>query len=248
MIDLKDKRALVTGGTRGIGKGIVLRLAEAGAKVVFTYASSESLAKALEDEAAARGYTVYGIKADAGKFSDAEASVNFTIEKLGGLDILVNNAGITRDNLLMRMSEEDFDSVLNANMKSVFNYTKLAIRPMMSQRYGKIVNITSVVGLMGNAGQANYAASKAGMIGFTKSIAKEVASRNINVNAIAPGFITTDMTDKLNDKQKEALLNIIPLKRMGNSDDIANAVLYLSSPLSDYVTGQVLTVDGGMVM
>ncbi|MCK6604648.1 MAG: 3-oxoacyl-[acyl-carrier-protein] reductase [Ignavibacteriaceae bacterium] len=248
MIDLKDKRALVTGGTRGIGKGIVLRLAEAGAKVVFTYASSESLAKALEDEAAARGYTVYGFKADAGKFSDAEASVNFTIEKLGGLDILVNNAGITRDNLLMRMSEEDFDSVLNANMKSVFNYTKLAIRPMMSQRYGKIVNITSVVGLMGNAGQANYAASKAGMIGFTKSIAKEVASRNINVNAIAPGFITTDMTDKLNDKQKEALLNIIPLKRMGNSDDIANAVLYLSSPLSDYVTGQVLTVDGGMVM
>lgn len=248
MIELKDKRALVTGGTRGIGKGIVLRLAEAGAKVVFTYASSESLAKALEDEAAAKGYTVYGIKANAGKFSDAEASVNFTIEKLGGLDILVNNAGITRDNLLMRMSEEDFDSVLNANMKSVFNYTKLAIRPMMSQRYGKIVNITSVVGLMGNAGQANYAASKAGMIGFTKSIAKEVASRNINVNAIAPGFITTDMTDKLNDKQKEALLNIIPLKRMGNSDDIANAVLYLSSPMSDYVTGQVLTVDGGMVM
>ncbi len=248
MIDLKDKRALVTGGTRGIGKGIVLKLAEAGAGVVFTYASSESLAKALEDEAAAKGYTVYGIKADAGKFSDAEASVNFTVEKLGGLDILVNNAGITRDNLLMRMSEEDFDSVLTANMKSVFNYTKLAIKPMMSQRYGKIINITSVVGLMGNAGQANYAASKAGMIGFTKSIAKEVASRNINVNAIAPGFITTDMTDKLNDKQKEALLNIIPLKRMGSSDDIANAVVFLSSSLSDYITGQVLTVDGGMVM
>lgn len=247
MIDLKDKRALVTGGTRGIGKGIVLRLAEAGAKVVFTYASSESLAKALEDEAAARGYTVYGIKADAGKFSDAEASVNFTIEKLGGLDILVNNAGITRDNLLMRMSEEDFDKVIEINLKSVFNMTKAVQKIMLKNRKGSIVNMSSVVGVKGNAGQANYAASKAGMNGFTKSIALELGSRNIRCNAIAPGFIETEMTAKLNEDVVKGWREAIPLKRGGTPEDVANVCVFLASDMSAYVTGQVINVDGGML-
>lgn len=170
------------------------------------------------------------------------------MEKFGGLDILVNNAGITKDNLLLRMSENDFDTVINANLKSVFNYTKAVLKPMMGQRYGKIVNVSSVVGLVGNPGQANYVASKAGVIGITKSNAKELSSRNINVNAVAPGFIETDMTSKLNDKQKEAILSGVPLKRLGLGGDVAKLVVFLSSPDSDYITGQVIAVDGGMVM
>src|SRR5690606_14974553 len=199
---LKNKKSIVTGGSRGIGRGIVLEFAKNGCDVVFTYQSSEEAANAVEAEAAQFGVKVLGLKADASVYSEAERTVNFALENLGGLDILVNNAGITKDNLLLRMSEEDFDKVIAANLKSVFNYTKAAIKPMMNQRSGKIINFTSVVGLIGNPGQANYVASKAGVIGFTKSAAKELASRNINVNAIAPGFIATDMTDKLNEKQK----------------------------------------------
>lgn len=245
---LKDRVALVTGGSRGIGKAIVKALAEAGAKVVFTYVSSEERAKQMEEEFLAQGLTVSGFKADASSFAQAENCINFVLEKYQRLDILVNNAGITRDNLLMRMTEEDFQVVIDSNLKSVFSYTKLALKPMMSQRFGKIINISSVVGLNGNAGQSNYVASKAGVIGFTKSIAKEVASRNITVNAIAPGFIDTDMTGKLNEKQKETIVSQIPLKKIGKPEDIAYSVVFLSSDHANYMTGQTLVVDGGLVM
>ena len=245
---LKGKRAIVTGGTRGIGRAIVKALAAEGCDVVFTYMSSEEAAKSLESETSAGGTKVLGIQADASSFTDAEKTVNFALENIGGLDILVNNAGITRDNLLLRMNEDDFDKVIAANLKSVFNYTKLSIKSMMGQRYGKIINITSVVALIGNPGQANYVASKAGVIGFTKSSAKELASRSITVNAIAPGFIATDMTDKLNDKQKEAILTQIPLKKIGSAEDVAGAVVFLASHEADYITGQVISVDGGMAM
>lgn len=246
-------RAIVTGGSRGIGKAILIELAKKNCiSVVFSDVAVpnddfEAHAKTIENEIG-NGTKVYGFKADASKFDEAEATVNFAVEKMGGVDILINNAGITRDNLLMRMTESDFDLVININLKSVFNYTKAAMRPMMKQRFGKIVNIASVVGLMGNAGQANYSASKAGVIGFTKTMARELSSRNINVNAIAPGFIETDMTAKLNENQKEALLVNVPLKRMGQPGDIAKAVAFLCSSDADYITGQVLTVDGGMVM
>jgi len=245
---LNGKRALVTGGTRGIGKSIVFELAATGATVVFTYFSSDEIARKLEEEAAAMGYKIFGFKADAASFEEAEKTINFTLEKLGGLDILVNNAGITKDNLLLRMSPQDFDSVISANLKSVFNYTKLALKPMMGQRYGRMINISSVVGIIGNAGQSNYVASKAGVIGFTKSTAKEVASRNITCNAVAPGFIVTDMTGALNDKQKEAILTMVPLKRMGEGDDVAKTVVFLASDAASYITGQVIAVDGGMTM
>ena len=245
---LKDRVALVTGGSRGIGKAIVKALAEAGAKVVFTYVSSEERAKQMEEEFLAQGLTVSGFKADASSFAQAENCINFVLEKYQRLDILVNNAGITRDNLLMRMTEEDFQVVIDSNLKSVFSYTKLALKPMMSQRFGKIINNSSVVGLNGNAGQSNYVASKAGVIGFTKSIAKEVASRNITVNAIAPGFIDTDMTGKLNEKQKETIVSQIPLKKIGKPEDIAHSVVFLSSDHANYMTGQTLVVDGGLVM
>ncbi len=245
---LKGKKAIVTGGTRGIGRAIVLALASEGSDVVFTYVSSADAAKSLEIEAAAYGVKVHGIQADAALFSDAEKTVNFALEKIGGLDILVNNAGITRDNLLLRMGEEDFDKVIAANLKSVFNYTKLSIKSMMGQRYGKIINITSVVALIGNPGQANYVASKAGVIGFTKSTARELASRNITANAVAPGFIATDMTHKLNEKQKEGILSQIPLKKIGGAQDVANTVVFLASHDADYITGQVISVDGGMAM
>lgn len=247
-MNLKDKRAIVTGGTRGIGKAIVLELAGRGCNVVFTYHSSEEAAKQVEEEASKSGVKVLSIKANAAQFTEAEKSINFALENLGGLDILVNNAGITKDNLLLRMSEEDFDSVISANLKSVFNYTKAAVKPMMSQRYGRIINISSVVGIIGNPGQANYVASKAGVIGFTKSTAKELASRNITVNAIAPGFITSDMTEKLNEKQREAILNMIPLKKIGTGQNVAHAVSFLASGLAEYITGQVISVDGGMAM
>ena len=248
MKKLENKKAIVTGGTRGIGKAIVLGLASQGCNVVFTYNSSSETAAEIEEMSAEFGVKLFGIQADASLFSEAEKTINFALEKLGGLDILVNNAGITRDNLLLRMKEEDFDQVIAANLKSVFNYSRHAVKPMMSQKYGKIINIASVVALIGNAGQANYVASKAGVIGFTKSLAREFASRNITVNAIAPGYVSTDMTDKLNDKQKEALLTQIPLGKIASPDDIAKVAAFLSSSDADYITGQVLAVDGGLTM
>jgi 3-oxoacyl-[acyl-carrier protein] reductase len=245
---LKGKRAIVTGGTRGIGKSIVLELASKGCDIVFTFHNSLEAAKQIESEAEKFGVKIIGIQADAGQLSDAEKTVNFVLQKFGGLDILVNNAGITKDNLLIRMSEEDFDKVISANLKSVFNYTKHAIKPMIGQRFGRIVNISSVVAIIGNPGQANYVASKAGVVGFTKAIAKELAGRNITVNAVAPGYILTDMTNKLNDKQKEAIVSMIPLKRIGTPEDVAKVVSFLVSPDADYLTGQVISVDGGMAM
>lgn len=245
---LQNKKAVVTGGTRGIGKAIVKELASQGCSVVFTYFSSDETAKLIEKEFSNENVKVLGFKADASSFIAAQETVNFALENLGGLDILVNNAGITKDNLLLRMTENDFDSVINANLKSVFNYTKAVLKSMLGQRSGKIINITSVVGIIGNPGQANYVASKSGVIGFTKSNAKELASRNINVNAVAPGFIETDMTDKLNDQQKEAILNNVPIKRLGKPEDVAKVVAFLAGSDSDYITGQIISVDGGMVM
>lgn len=245
---LEGKKAIVTGGSRGIGKAIVLELAKNGCNVVFTYQSNSEAAKKVEEECSVFGVKVLSFQADASLMNEAENTVNFALENIGGLDILVNNAGITKDNLLLRMSEDDFDKVIAANLKSVFNYTKASLKTMMSQRYGKIINISSVVALIGNPGQANYVAAKAGVIGFTKSNAKELASRNITVNAVTPGFIATDMTDKLNDKQKEALTVQIPLKKIGSAEDVAKTVLFFSSSASDYVTGQVLSVDGGLAM
>ncbi len=247
-MNLKNKIAIVTGGSRGIGRAIVLELAERGCNVVFTYNSNEQAAKEVETLANEKGVKAIAVKADAASFTEAEKVVQTAIENFSGVDILVNNAGITKDNLLLRMSENDFDSVINANLKSVFNYTKAALKPMMSKRYGKIINLTSVVGIIGNPGQSNYVASKAGVIGFTKSAAKELASRNINVNAVAPGLILSDMTSALNEKQKEAILTNVPLKREGKPEDIAKTVAFLSSPDSDYITGQVISVDGGMAM
>lgn len=247
-MNLKNRRAIVTGGSRGIGKAIVLELASKGCDVVFTYHSSVEAAKSVEIESEKLGVKILGIQADAAQYSEAEKTINFTLEKLGGLDILVNNAGITKDNLLIRMSEKDFDAVVSANLKSVFNYTKASLKQMISQRYGRIINISSVVALIGNPGQANYVASKSGVIGFTKSTAKELASRNITVNAVAPGYISTDMTEKLNEKQKEAIINLIPLKRIGAPEDVAKVVSFLASDQADYLTGQVISVDGGMAM
>ncbi len=245
---LHNKKAIVTGGTRGIGKAIVKELVDNGCNVVFTYHSSDETAKKIEQEFSTENVKVYGIKADATSFTQAEEVVKFTLEKFGSIDILVNNAGITKDNLLLRMSETDFDAVINANLKSVFNYTKAILKPFLSQKFGKIVNISSVVGIIGNPGQANYVASKAGVIGLTKSNAKELASRNINVNCVAPGFIETDMTEKLNEQQRQAILSNVPIKRLGKPEDVAKAVLFLSSNDSDYITGQVIIVDGGLVM
>ena len=226
---LKGKRAIVTGGSRGIGKAIVLELASEGCDVLFTYHSSSEAAKQVEIEAEKPGVKILGLQADASKLSEAEKTVNFILENFGGLDILVNNAGITKDNLLMRMSEDDFDKIIAANLKSVFNYTKASLKPMISQRFGRIVNISSVVAIIGNPGQANYVASKAGVIGFTKSSAKELASRNITVNAVAPGYISTDMTEKLNEKQKEAVISQVPLSRIATPGDIAKAAVFLAS-------------------
>lgn len=245
---LDSSIALVTGGGRGIGKAIVIALAEAGAKVGFTYKSSTAAAEELVKELSAKGQTVRAYKADAVSALNASEVVNAVTKEFGRLDILVNNAGIAKDGLLMRMSEDDWDTVIANNLKSVFNYTKAAIRPMMSQRSGKIINISSIVGVVGNAGQANYAASKAGIIGFTKSIAKELGSRNIAVNAVAPGYVETDMTGKLNDEQKKALSELIPLRRTGQAHEIASVVKFLASPDANYITGQVICVDGGMTM
>lgn len=245
---LQNKIALVTGGSRGIGASIAKELAKEGAKVVFTYQSSPDKAQNVLDEIKADGGEGRIFQADASNFNDAQKTVDFVLKEFGSLHILVNNAGITKDNLILRMSEQDWDEVINTNLKSVFNYSKAAIKPMMNQREGKIINISSVVGIMGNVGQANYVAAKAGVIGLTKSLAREFASRNINVNAIAPGYIETDMTAKLNETQKQAILNLIPLKRIGKPEDIARMVVFLASDDANYITGQVFCVDGGMVM
>ena len=250
----KDKKAIVTGGSRGIGRAIVKELASKicssilFSDIAFINDDVDGCANEIENEIGLSGVEIYGFKADATSLEQAQATIDAAIEKLGGVDILVNNAGITRDNLLLRMSEKDFDDVISTNLKSVFNYTKAVIKPMIQQKHGKIVNIASVVGLIGNAGQANYSASKAGVIGFTKSMARELASRNINVNAVAPGFIETHMTAKLDEKQKEQLLSTIPMRRMGKPEDVAKVIGFLCSPEADYITGQVIAIDGGMTM
>ncbi len=245
---LAGKTALVTGATRGIGKGIALKLAQQGANVAFTFVSSVEKAKIFEAELSALGVKAKGYQSNAAHFAEAEILVNEIISEFGNLDILVNNAGITRDNLLMRMTEEMWDEVMDTNLKSAFAMIKAVQRPMMKYRFGSIINITSVVGITGNAGQANYAASKAGMIGLTKSVAKELGSRNIRCNAIAPGFIETEMTEALSDEVRAEWVKGIPLKRGGSPEDVANTVLYLASDLSTYVSGQTICVDGGMVM
>ena len=245
---LEGKVTLITGGSRGIGKGIVERFLEEGADVAFTYVSSPEKANALATELAAKtGRKVMAIQSDAGDFSAAQAAVDKVVADRGRLDILVNNAGITKDQLLMRMSEADFDAVMTTNMKSVFNMTKAVLRTMLKQRSGSIINMSSVVGVQGNAGQANYAASKAAILGFTKSVAKELGSRNIRSNAIAPGFIETEMTAALDPKVVEGWREGIPLKRGGTPADVANACVFLGSDLSAYVTGQTLSVCGGML-
>jgi 3-oxoacyl-[acyl-carrier protein] reductase len=245
---LAGKTALVTGATRGIGKGIALKLAQQGANVAFTFVSSVEKAKVFEAELAALGVKAKGYQSNAAQFAEAEILVNEIVKEFGSLDILVNNAGITRDNLLMRMTEEMWDEVMDTNLKSAFALIKAVQRPMMKNRFGSIINITSVVGITGNAGQANYAASKAGMIGLTKSVAKELGSRNIRCNAVAPGFIETEMTEALSEDVRAEWVKGIPLKRGGLPEDVANTVLYLASDLSAYVSGQTICVDGGMVM
>jgi 3-oxoacyl-[acyl-carrier protein] reductase len=245
---LEGKVAIITGASRGIGKGIAEVFAEQGAIIAFTYASSDEKARAFEAELAAKGAKAKGYKSDAADFNAAQTLVDEVVAEFGTVDILVNNAGITRDTLLMRMSEEQWDEVLRVNLKSVFNLTKAVIKPMLKARSGSIINMSSIVGVTGNAGQANYAASKAGMIGFTKSVAQELGSRNIRCNAIAPGFIETEMTEKLDPKVVEEWRNTIPLKRGGTPIDIANTTLYLASDLSSYVTGQTIHVCGGMHM
>jgi 3-oxoacyl-[acyl-carrier protein] reductase len=244
---LKDKVALVTGGARGIGRSISERLAAEGAAVAVVDILLET-AEATAKEFESKGIKAAAFSADVSKFDDAEKTVKSVMEKFGRLDILVNNAGITKDNLMLRMSEQEWDAVIAVNLKGTFNFTKAAIRPMMKAKYGKIVNIASVVGVMGNAGQANYSASKAGVIGLTKTTAKEFASRNITVNAVAPGYIQTDMTKKLSQEATDAFIKVCPLQRPGSPADVANVVAFLCSPDSDYVTGQVINIDGGLHM
>lgn len=244
---LEGKVALITGATRGIGRGMALKFAEQGATVVFTYASSEDKAKALEAELLALGVKAKAIKSDAGNFNEAQKLIDDIVAEFGTVDVVVNNAGITRDTLLMRMSEQQWDEVISTNLKSVFNITKAVQKVMLKARAGSIINISSVVGVKGNAGQANYAASKAGIIGFTKSVALELGSRNIRCNAIAPGFIETEMTGVLDEKVVQSWRDSIPLKRGGTPDDVANLALFLASDLSAYITGQTINVCGGML-
>ncbi|MCX7725572.1 MAG: 3-oxoacyl-[acyl-carrier-protein] reductase [Chitinispirillaceae bacterium] len=246
-IELKSKVALVTGGGRGIGREIALRLAEAGCSVAISDIDIAT-AQATASEIEKLGVRSLALKADVSCAVDVEEMFKKVIDTFGTLDILVNNAGITRDSILLRMKEEDWDKVLNVNLKSAFLCCKEAARIMIKARQGKIINIASIVGLIGNFGQANYSASKAGLIGLTKTVARELAGRGISVNAVAPGFIKTAMTDKLSDADKEKLTANIPMQKLGMPSDVANAVLFLASPLSDYITGQVLTVDGGLVM
>lgn len=245
---LQDKVVLITGASRGIGKAIAEECAKQGAIVAFTYISSEEKAKALEAELSANGGIAKGFKSDAGNFDAAQQLVDDVVATYGTIDVLINNAGITRDTLLMRMTEEQWDEVINTNLKSAFNLTKAVQKPMLKARKGSIINMSSVVGVSGNAGQANYAASKAGLIGFTKSVAQELGSRNIRCNAIAPGFIETEMTAALDEKVVQEWRNSIPLKRGGNPIDVANATVFLASDMSAYITGQTLHVCGGMLM
>lgn len=244
---LEGKTAIITGGSRGIGKAIVEIFAKHGANVAFTYSSSAESAKIIEDEVSKEGVKVKCYKSDASNFDDAQNLAADIHKEFGSIDILINNAGITKDNLLMRMSEEDFDRVIEVNLKSVFNMTKAVQRVMLKQRKGSIINMSSVIGLKGNAGQSNYAASKAGVIGFTKSMAIELGSRNIRSNAIAPGFIVTEMTEKLGEETIKKYYEAVPLKRGGTPEEVANTCVFLGSDMSSYVTGQVLNVDGGML-
>lgn len=244
---LEGKTAIVTGASRGIGKGIAQVFAQQGANVAFTYSSSVDAANALEKELIALGVKAKGYKSNAASFEEAQTLAADVVKEFGAIDILVNNAGITKDNLLMRISEEDFDTVIEVNLKSVFNMTKAVQRTMLKQRKGSIINMSSVVGVKGNAGQTNYAASKAGIIGFSKSVALELGSRNIRSNVVAPGFIETEMTAKLDDAVVEGWRAGIPLKRGGTPEDIANVCVFLGSDMSSYVTGQTLNVDGGML-
>ena len=244
---LEGKTAIITGGSRGIGKGIAVVFAQHGANVAFTYSSSVESANSLEKELSNYGVKVKSYQSNAADHKESQDLVENVLTDFGSIDVLVNNAGITKDNLLMRMGEEDFDKVIEVNLKSVFNMTKAVQRTMLKQRKGSIINMSSVVGVKGNAGQSNYAASKAGIIGFSKSIALELGSRNIRSNVIAPGFIETEMTAKLDEKTVDVWRNAIPLKRGGSPEDIANACVFLASDLSAYVTGQTLNVDGGML-
>jgi 3-oxoacyl-[acyl-carrier protein] reductase len=244
---LQGKTALITGASKGIGRAMAVKFAEQGADVAFTYLSSVEKGQALEQELQALGIKAKGYRSDASDFKAAEELVNSVIADFGQLDVLINNAGVTKDGLLMRMTEEQWDTVININLKSVFNLTKAATRQLMKQKSGSIINLTSVVGLRGNAGQANYSASKAGIIGFTKSVALELGSRNIRSNAIAPGFIETEMTGELDQKVVDEWKQTIPLKRGGSPEDVADCAVFLASDLSKYITGQVLQVDGGML-
>ncbi|MFN8322941.1 MAG: 3-oxoacyl-[acyl-carrier-protein] reductase [Chitinophagales bacterium] len=243
---LKGKTALVTGGTRGIGCAIVKLFVSQGCQVAFTYVSSEEKARQLEQELSASGVKVKAYQSNAGSYGESEQLVEVVAKEFGAIDILVNNAGITRDNLILRMTEEQWDEVMNANLKSVFNLTKHVSKLMLRQKSGSIINLTSIIGEMGQSGQSNYAAAKAGIIGFTKSIADEFGSRSIRCNAIAPGFIETDMTDVLTEEVKAGILSRIPMKRMGHAGEVANTALFLASDLSSYVSGQVISVCGAM--
>ena len=244
---LEGKTAIITGGSRGIGKAIVEVFVKQGANVAFTYSSSSEAAKIIESELSTSNVKVKSYKSDASNFEEAQELAAAVLEEFGSIDILSNNAGITKDNLLMRMSEEDFDRVIQVNLKSVFNMTKAVQRTMLKQRKGSIINMSSVIGVKGNAGQSNYAASKAGILGFTKSMAIELGSRNIRSNAIAPGFIVTEMTDQLGEDTIKQYFEAIPLKRGGTPEEIANTCVFLGSDMSSYITGQVLNVDGGML-
>jgi 3-oxoacyl-[acyl-carrier protein] reductase len=244
---LENKVALVTGASRGIGKGIAIKFAEQGANVAFTYLSSDEKARELEKELSAYGIKAKGYKSDASDFKAADNLINSIVTEFGTIDVVVNNAGITKDGLLMRMTEENFDEVIKVNLKSIFNITKAVQRPMLKARKGSIINMSSVVGVKGNAGQSNYAASKAGIIGFSKSVALELGSRNIRCNSIAPGFIETEMTGALDEKTIQSWRDGIPLKRGGKTEDVANLALFLASDMSSYITGQTISVCGGML-
>ena len=245
---LKDKNIIVTGATRGIGKEIALTLAQNGANIAINYRNYNEEVEELINSIKEFGVDAIAVKCDVSKSDEVDNFISEVKNHFSSIDVLVNNAGITKDGLLLRMKDEDFNSVLDLNLKGTFNTTKSISPIMIKQKHGKIINISSVVGIVGNAGQCNYAASKAGVIGFSKSVARELASRNINVNVVAPGYIDTDMTKSLPDKVKDEILKSIPMKKMGNPKEVANLVLFLSSSLSDYITGQVINVDGGMVM
>ena len=244
---LEGKTALITGASKGIGRSIAIRFAEQGANVAFTYLSSVEKGEALEKELEAKGIKAKGFRSDASDFQQAQQLIDDVVAEFGTLDVLINNAGITKDNLLMRMTEEMWDSIMAVNLKSCFNTVKAATRTMMKQRNGSIINMSSIVGIKGNAGQANYSASKAGIIGFTKSVALELGSRGIRCNAVAPGFIETEMTEVLDEKTVQSWRDAIPLKRGGTPEDVADACVFLASGMSGYITGQVLQVDGGML-